>query len=66
MPEIIIRTAGDIYKLFKQCQEFQNNVDEVKEEYDSCRYDPCGYMRGKVLDAQELRDAFFEQPVKFE
>ena len=31
MPEIIIRTAGDIYKLFKQCHEFQNNVDKMQK-----------------------------------
>ena len=49
MPEIIIRTAGDIYKLFKQCHEFQNNVDEVQEEYDS-----CGYIRGKYLMRRNL------------
>lgn len=65
MPEITIRTVGDFYKLFKECEEFQKEVDEVQEEYKNCNYDPCGYMQGKVLDAKELRDAFFEQAVKF-
>lgn len=65
MKAIEIRTVGDLYNLIKTCQALQTEVDEKEKEYQDCNYDPCGYMQGRVLDAQEGLDDFLEQLLIF-
>lgn len=58
-----IKTVGDLYRLIKQCDELQARVTAAEDEW-SGAYDPCGYLRGVVDEAESARDAFFSQEVE--
>lgn len=60
-----IRTVGDLFLLFNNYEDLKGEVNKAYLEYENCNYDPCGYLRGNLLDAEEVLEAFLTEEIIF-